>query len=481
MRQLLSACHHVMCRHSVYAMIGCLALIIGIGFASTHIALLYVFGGIGIIFLFIVLLYSPWYGVVLLAFFLPFERLGSYDIAQVTVRPSQIVALCTMLALPVYFLKKRTVQIPHNPIFIPLGCFFIAAILGVLHAPNIQRSFFVLLFIIFTCGISILLPFLILTKKQIEQLLFFLYISFGIVTIFGVYQFIGDWIGLPPAVTGLRELYTKEILGFPRVQSTALEPLYFANYLLVPLSILLSLFMGRVHFFKPSVFAVLIGLGVLNVVLTVARGGYIAFFVSACILLLYYFFQLQLFTWRNVGYAAAAGILGLIVLFQVVSFDKVIRQFTGHVSLSGILSGASYNERVEMFQVAENAWREHPIVGIGPGSFGPYEAEHPYIMPDHGWRIVNNEYIELLAENGLIGLLSLLVLFGIVILRSIKALLQTKDRFIHAVLLGVLAGFIGILIQYNTFSILYIVHIWFTIGLLIAIQNYILYPKHIHE
>jgi hypothetical protein len=56
----------------------------------------------------------------------------------------------------------------------------------------------------------------------------------------------------------------------------------------------------------------------------------------------------------------------------------------------------------------------------------------------------------------------------------VKAILYVKDSYVKAILVGTLAGFIGILVQYNTFSILYILHVWFTIGLLIAMQNMVL-------
>jgi len=37
-----------------------------------------------------------------------------------------------------------------------------------------------------------------------------------------------------------------------------------------------------------------------------------------------------------------------------------------------------------------------------------------------------------------------------------------------------LAAFVGVLVQYQTFSILYIMHIWFLIGFMISVQNIIL-------
>ncbi|OGY90492.1 MAG: hypothetical protein A2458_04615, partial [Candidatus Kerfeldbacteria bacterium RIFOXYC2_FULL_38_9] len=338
------------------------------------------------------------------------------------------------------------------------------------NAPNFSRSLMVFAFTLFTIAIGFTLPFLLNSEKKVKQLLAFFFAAYLLVTIFGLYQFIGDYLGLPQALTGLRDLYVKDVLGFPRVQSTALEPLYFANYLLVPLSILLSLFLNKEKTYSSLFTFGLLVLGVVNLLLTVARGGYIAFAVSFLLIVLYYFLELKLITWRNVGIAFVSFLVAGGILVKMVGLETVSQDFLGHVS--NLFGGASYNERVEMFTIAYQAWQDHPIIGIGAGSFGPYEAAHPnYMREVEGWRIVNNEYLELLAENGIVGLVLIMIVFIIVLLRSIKALKETSSDFIRTVLLGALAGFIGILVQYNTFSVLYIMHIWFTVGFLIALQN----------
>ncbi|GAH74752.1 unnamed protein product, partial [marine sediment metagenome] len=89
-------------------------------------------------------------------------------------------------------------------------------------------------------------------------------------------------------------------------------------------------------------------------------------------------------------------------------------------------------------------------------------------------QIVNNEYLEILAESGILGLALFALIIIILIIRNIKAIIKAQDKFIKAILVGLLAAFIGILVQYNTFSILYVMHIWFTIGLMIAVQNIVL-------
>jgi len=450
-------------------------LIVLFGFLSYRVSPLYVLGGLGSAIIALVVFQNPWHGILLLTFFIPFERIGSTDIAGTTIRPSQITALLTMVSFFFLGLGRKRFGIPKNPTVYPLAAFILIALVGLLNAPNLGRSVTVLAFTLFTLALGVFIPFMVKKKKHVEQMLNFFFASMLLVTLFGLYQFAGDLIGLPPELTGLRELYTKDILGFPRVQSTALEPLYFANYLLVPLSILLSFFFARTKSIHPLVTVGLFGLGIINLVLTVARGGYIAFAVSAGILIIYYFFQLKLVTWRNFGYAVISLIIGVIILFKAVGIEAVTNNFASHVG--NLFEGASFSERVEMYEIAYKAWLDHPWVGIGPGSFGPYASWHPYVVPQHGWSIVNNEYLELLAENGILGLIAMSLVFVIVIIRSIKAIMIAKDPYLQAVTVGVLAGFLGILVQYNTFSILYIVHIWFVVGLLVALQN-IIFKDH---
>ncbi len=449
-------------------------LIVLLGFASFRFPPIYVIGGLLSLAVFVVVLVRPWAGLLLLTFFLPFERIGSIDISGVTVRPSQVTALLTLFALLLTILAQRRFNLPRLPHVWPLAVFVLVSLVGVFNAPNTERSVMVLLFTLFTFCISLLAPLLVRDRAHLITVLRWMFVAVTVVTVFGIYQFVGDLLGLSPALTGLRELYTKGVLGFPRVQSTALEPLYFANFLLVPLSVLLALFLSKERVLPQWKVIVLFGLGVVNLVLTVARGGYIAFAVSVSVLLLYYYFSVKLLSWRNFLWASAAVILASVIFLQAMNVQTVSENFFGHVS--NLFGGASYNERVEMYEIARSAWMTHPWIGIGPGSFGPYASWHAYVVPEHGWNIVNNEYLELLAEQGLLGLLTIVMLFCLLIVRSVKALLRSTDPLVRTIHVGVLAGFIGILVQYNTFSVLYIVHIWFIIGLLIALQNMSLNP-----
>ncbi|MFA6954231.1 MAG: O-antigen ligase family protein, partial [Patescibacteria group bacterium] len=130
-------------------------------------------------------------------------------------------------------------------------------------------------------------------------------------------------------------------------------------------------------------------------------------------------------------------------------------------------------ERVATFDTAKQAFQEQPWVGIGPGQFGPYASINPFYEPKEGWKIVNNLTLELLAETGILGFLAIVTTFIIIFWRSLKALKAGPSNWLRALLIGSTAALLGILVQYQTFSILYIMHVWVAIGFLLSIQNII--------
>lgn len=455
---------------NVTVVIALLGLAVGLGYAAVYVDPKLIVGGIVAVLLCGLILNNPLLGMFLLVFFLPFERIGSVDVAGVTIRISQVIAILTICAWVIRGFALNKFKLRPNPLVIPSIIFICINIVALINAPNLQRSILVLVFTVFTIAISIAVPNIIRHKQQVEMVLRILLIGMTVVSLFGIYQFLGDLAGLPTSLTGLRAQYTKAILGFPRVQSTALEPLYFANYLLIPLSIAMAFVLSRATTIKRWLLIVVLILGGINFVLTVSRGGYIALAVALGILVLGYW--RESIRPRNVITVFIVGSIVAITAFRFFNVGEQIDSFVNHVT--DLFGGASYAERVETFDTAFEIWNQHPWIGIGAGGFGPYSAYQALEAPAEGYKIVNNEYIELLAETGVLGLSIYVIMILIIFVRSIKAWRTSNDGLLRAALAGLLCAFIGILVQYNTFSILYIMHIWFTIGMIIAVQNLLL-------
>ncbi len=424
---------------------------------------------------FVFIFKSPFFGLATVIFLLPFERIGSVDIASLTVRPSQIVAIVTIVAFVWERLVSGRFTLQKNPLVIPVIAFLISNLFSLFNALNPNRGVEVLVFTLFVAVVSFTVPQIITTREQVKKIIFVLMVSAVLVCVFGIFQFVGDLIGLSPKLTGLGELYTKGVFGFPRIQSTASEPLYFANYLLFPLSVATSLLLATKHHRTLVWLALVLLLGV-NFVLTLSRGGYLGLIGVLAVLGVGHYKKvfskknLSLYVVILVVIAVSGGfLLGLSENAReaVDAFWKQAFNFSG---------GASIEQREDTITQALNAWEGHPYLGIGPGNFGPYVAEQPLITPVKGWLIVNNETIELLAETGVIGTLLFYLIVVVLCVTSLRAVLKARDPYIRTVLLGTLAAFVGVIIQYQTFSTLFVLHIWVLMGFLVALQNIALNP-----
>jgi len=169
------------------------------------------------------------------------------------------------------------------------------------------------------------------------------------------------------------------------------------------------------------------------------------------------------------GLALAALGLGFFALarFEAAGGDTAAGTFAAHVTT--VTDGAAYDERLSTFREALEAWKRRPWLGVGIGGFGPFAAALPHLEPGAGWPIVNNIFLELLAETGLLGAAA----FSFFILAVIKAGTVPLGTVPKGTLLaGLLAAFVGMLVQYQTFSTLYIMHFWFTVGLTLAASRW---------
>jgi putative inorganic carbon (HCO3(-)) transporter len=456
--------------------IACL-IAVGLGIIVGTLSSIFVLGGL-IALMFLALgLRSPLALLLGIAFFLPFERIGSYDLSSGTIRISQLLALILAVAWVVRTIVTRHKQFRPNPIAWLIGLFLLINLISLTNAANFSRSLVVFLITCFTLVFSLLIPEIVDSNNKVNRIVNILFITTFVVTLFGLYQFAGDMLGLPATLTGLRPQYTKAIFGFPRIQSTALEPLYFANFLLLPLSLLFAGLVSRTSRLRPWWLVGLLLIGGLNLVLTVSRGGYLG--IAVAFLLISILYLRKVFNFKFLMPVAGIFLVMLFLVPRLLGVGDIFNLNTGtfvsHVT--NAFSGAAYIERMSTFEVAQQAWRDQPWFGVGPGGYGPYAAANANVEPKEGWQIVNNEFLELLAETGVFGLLAFLAILLILVVRSIKAIARAQDPWLRAIMVGLLATILAIVTQYQTFSVLYIMHIWFTFGLAIAVQNLILFPK----
>jgi O-antigen ligase len=409
----------------------------------------------------------------LVIFLLPLERIGSIMISGVNIRISQILVVLIFLAYLFYSFYKKELKIKISYPLVFYIIFLAVGLLSLCFAKDMWRGIVILAFLSF----MILAPYVVIislsTRRRLKIALYVLLASSFIFSIFGLFQFGGDMIGLSPSITGLASRYTKEVLGFPRIQSTFIEPLYFANYLLIPLLLSFFFILKRIDPKKNIYFVIFFLVSLIAMILTISKGALLALAIIVFVILI---FQIRsVFSKKNLPYLLSillfVSLVGGIV-YSSLSAKPDIEKY--YKKAYDIVMGASISERQDAYVVAWEAFDKHPVIGIGVGNFGPYFSGYPINPPEFGWPITNNQYLEILSETGIVGFSTFMLFILSIFYYSVKAFRNTEDDFFKTVLLALNLAFLGVLIQYMTFSTLYIMHIWILIGLILATQQLVL-------
>lgn len=121
-----------------------------------------------------------------------------------------------------------------------------------------------------------------------------------------------------------------------------------------------------------------------------------------------------------------------------------------HVSsISNISSDASNLERINRWNCAIRMFKEKPFVGWGPGTYmfnyAPYQiSAHRTIISTNSADGGNahSEYLGPMAESGFMGMITFLILIGIVIYTAVHAYSRTHDKRLKTIVMGALLGLI---------------------------------------
>ena len=397
--------------------------------------------------------------VLSLFFFLPFERIPTFELAGFTVKISYLFGLLVLVLL---FTRNSLLQTINESWSSRFLTFFwsLSFVSSLFFSPNLKRSLIFLGLWLFVFLLYLLLPKYLTKPGARDQIYSIIILSSCLVCLFGLYQFIGDSLGLSQSLTGLRIQYTKIVMGFPRIQSVALEPLYFANFLIVPFFLSLWRYIKSKSFFGLYFWTSFLILT--NVILTISRGAFIAVSLSLILLLFYLFLNRVQGQYLKKVFA----ILTVLLLSLAISFLLITKlngrqaasNFADHSVVENVQADGSAYDRIGTYKIALNQFREKPFLGNGVGSFGVLSRDTtPAGNPGLG--VVNNEYLEILSETGIIGL-GLFLLFLIYFLkegwRGYREANPAKKLIITILFLSLFAIFI----QYNFFSTLYIIYIW---------------------
>jgi O-antigen ligase len=444
----------------------------------------------------------------------PFERIPSLSIGAGNLRISQVAIILIIYVTAVLLIKrdKQILNLKLTPYLILIYLFIAFSTTSWFGVENFNRFLSTYIATIFTfLATSVIILFSKNNINKIKNLILTVFFT----CIFGLYQFIADLINVPTFLTGLREQYTKIVFGFPRIQSTAIEPLYFAGMMYILLFYLIFSLIYRYHSFLPQWFENSIkklinksssqfpiiekylwlvcgfcGLlfSGLIFLLTLSKGAWLAFFISFCIFTIINYKPL-INTLRPIFQSHQKQIIrfggsSLLLLFLAFVFVPPFSTFSttlfNHISETLNGDSATIVERSQFINDALIFLPDKIITGIGSGQYGAYiKSRLSNIDPnatnvDNSFLIVNNVYLEIWLEQGFLALIIFCLFIFLPILQAFKFLkeqrIQAGEHSIeHRVIISTLVyGLLAYYIQWITFSPIFIMPIFILIGLLKA-------------
>jgi putative inorganic carbon (hco3(-)) transporter len=222
---------------------------------------------------------------------------------------------------------------------------------------------------------------------------------------------------------------------------------------LLPVLVALFLFIKRENINLRFLMGLLILLFIFATVVSYTRATWVSILAS-----LVFWIILKLKIRFEIVLVGAALLVGLFLSIRTELVMKLEQnrvessgELSEHVqSISNITTDQSNLERLNRWSCALRMWKDKPVFGFGPGTYqfeyGRYQRsyEKTRISTDFGTMgNAHSEYLGPLAEAGVFGLLSFLLVIGTTMYTGIRVYITSKKRSIRIFSLAVLVGLVS--------------------------------------
>jgi O-antigen ligase len=218
-----------------------------------------------------------------------------------------------------------------------------------------------------------------------------------------------------------------------------------------------KLFDNRIHGVKRLLLFFLYGLWIFALIMSYTRAAWLSLVGSLAVFLI---LKLKI----NWGLITSGAIASVIIL--VLSWDNIIvslednktdssTNLKKHVaSMSNVSSDASNRERLNRWNSAFEMWKEKPIFGWGPGTYAfeyaPYQksSDKTIISTNSGdMGNAHSEYLGPLAESGIVGSLTMVMLIIVVFVKGVQVYKKIQDKELRNLIMMAFLGLISYFIH----------------------------------
>jgi O-antigen ligase/Flp pilus assembly protein TadD len=365
---------------------------------------------------------------------------------------------------------------------LPIFCFIIICLLSLIWSNNLTMSIKELpLFLMGPC-----LYFIIINNlnypKHVDKILTVIFIIGGLFGIYGILQYFG-----------IDFSFWEGNFGRQKVSGLFGNVNFFAEYLIIPLPISITFFLAsRKKIFNIYLLFAIFTMGE-SLIFTFTRGSYLGFAVSLIFMfLLFLKIQGKKFIYKN------NKIVVLIVEFILIIITALfimahpinesginLSEFKERISISKVSEDSSFRRRIAIWKFTGLMIKDRPLLGSGIGTYKyntlKYQAEffaqgenrslYPHGFADKA----HNEYLQLWAELGIIGL-GIFTWFIISYFRfGLKILRKIKDEYRQGIIIGLMGVIVAILVD-SLFGFPFhlpasIILFWIVLGLSVVINK----------
>ena len=343
-------------------------------------------------------------------------------------------------------LKKEEFKIVSNPLNIPVLSFMAICILSLIWSDSPFVSLKELP--LFLAGP--LLYFIIVNNKfnqrQINRIIAIVVIVGTLFGIYGILQYNGIdfsfWIGN---------------FGRGKVFGLFGNAGYFSEYLILSLPIAISLFLVT----KNKIIKLLLLVGILaigsTIVLTFTRTPYLALVISFTFMGFFFFISRRKTFFKENKKIFTVILLASLFIIPTSLNEKgtVLSKIKERVSITQLRNTFSTGRRIAIWKYTSLMIKDRPLLGSGIGTFkyntlryqakffdqGENRSLYPYGIADK----THNEYLQLGAELGIIGLIIFIWLIFTYFSYGLKVLKKSKDNIFQQ---GIIIGLMGSVIVF---------------------------------
>ncbi len=336
------------------------------------------------------------------------------------------LVVLSFLSFLLRFAFDSSMKFIKTPLDFPIILFASVLVLSALTSFAVKSSIMaVLVYIAFILG-YFLLTNTIKTKKQMYGLLSMVLLAGLFVAAYGVYQHI---FGFAEGSTWIDQDMFSDIQT--RVVSTFENPNVLGEYLLLLIPVGLAFIWAAPKNYNRLIHLVITGLLALCMIYTYSRGCWIGLLVA---FFLFFVFYDRRFIW-----------VGVIALLLSPMFlpQTIIDRFAS----VGDTTDTSTSYRVYIWMGTFQMLKDYWLCGIGVGT-DAFNMVYPFysfssIVAPHS----HNLYLQILVENGVLGIAAFLGILVVFYKTVIVSVLRTKDRLFNGMAIGLAAGLFGYLVQ----------------------------------